>query len=103
HYLLEHRDALSLPTRRSSDLASHGSKLSSCTPRAKDVMPLPWWWALMRPGSTTAPGPPTMRGVRGSGGGGGAWVSGGAWAAGGRSEEHTSELQSRENVVCRLL
>src|SRR5690606_39706149 len=29
-----------------------------------------------------------------------------AWAAGDpykRSEEHTSELQSRENVVCRLL
>src|SRR5690606_40641162 len=24
-------------------------------------------------------------------------------AAGGRSEEHTSELQSRENLVCRLL
>src|SRR5690606_40258065 len=26
-----------------------------------------------------------------------------ALAQGGRSEEHTSELQSRENVVCRLL
>src|SRR5690606_41017449 len=26
-----------------------------------------------------------------------------AHAAGGRSEEHTSELQSRENLVCRLL
>src|SRR5690606_41301476 len=26
-----------------------------------------------------------------------------AAAAGGRSEEHTSELQSRENLVCRLL
>src|SRR5690606_41362486 len=27
-----------------------------------------------------------------------------SWAAGGfRSEEHTSELQSRENLVCRLL
>src|SRR5690606_40136769 len=28
---------------------------------------------------------------------------GGALALGGRSEEHTSELQSRENLVCRLL
>src|SRR5690606_39772800 len=28
---------------------------------------------------------------------------GGAADAGGRSEEHTSELQSRENLVCRLL
>src|SRR5690606_41092596 len=27
----------------------------------------------------------------------------GAFAAGRRSEEHTSELQSRENLVCRLL
>src|SRR6266700_5571818 len=25
------------------------------------------------------------------------------WPAGTRSEEHTSELQSRENLVCRLL
>src|SRR5690606_41133408 len=25
------------------------------------------------------------------------------WIEGGRSEEHTSELQSRENLVCRLL
>src|SRR5690606_39561772 len=29
--------------------------------------------------------------------------SGGARAADGRSEEHTSELQSRENIVCRIL
>src|SRR5690606_41095743 len=25
------------------------------------------------------------------------------WPGSGRSEEHTSELQSRENIVCRLL
>src|SRR5690606_40311842 len=30
-------------------------------------------------------------------------VEGGGIAAGARSEEHTSELQSRENLVCRLL
>src|SRR6202044_4284430 len=29
--------------------------------------------------------------------------SGGRWPADARSEEHTSELQSRENLVCRLL
>src|SRR6266700_2664088 len=29
--------------------------------------------------------------------------SAGRWPASGRSEEHTSELQSRENLVCRLL
>src|SRR5438270_10660721 len=28
---------------------------------------------------------------------------GGAWGATGRSEEHTSELQSQSNLVCRLL
>src|SRR5690606_40455866 len=27
----------------------------------------------------------------------------GPWKLNGRSEEHTSELQSRENLVCRLL
>src|SRR5690606_41911686 len=30
-------------------------------------------------------------------------VAGGGGLDGGRSEEHTSELQSRENLVCRLL
>src|SRR5436309_11590117 len=32
-----------------------------------------------------------------------AWLSQDAWHAQPRSEEHTSELQSRENLVCRLL
>src|SRR5690606_39390232 len=31
------------------------------------------------------------------------YLGDGTWIAGGRSEEHTSELQSRENLVCRLL
>src|SRR5690606_40043054 len=39
------------------------------------------------------------RAKRGSGYGGGTNRNGGAF----RSEEHTSELQSRENLVCRLL
>src|SRR2546430_8566654 len=30
-------------------------------------------------------------------------ASGGGAGAGGRSEEHTSELQSQSNLVCRLL
>src|SRR5699024_11952637 len=44
-----------------------------------------------------------VRCVRGRGGGwpGGRW---GGWRCGGpRSEEHTSELQSRFDLVCRLL
>src|SRR5437868_12778990 len=39
-------------------------------------------------------------------GGVGVWTSAGGWelnVAGGRSEEHTSELQSRFDLVCRLL
>src|SRR2546429_9342597 len=36
-------------------------------------------------------------------GAGGAWSSETAWVDGGRSEEHTSELQSRLHLVCRLL
>src|SRR5690606_39823476 len=47
------------------------------------------------------PGPPS------SGRSGHAWRRGGVGGpvrlAGPRSEEHTSELQSRENLVCRLL
>src|SRR5206468_10835800 len=31
------------------------------------------------------------------------WLRGRGVAAGGRSEEHTSELQSRSDLVCRLL
>src|SRR2546430_13649860 len=33
----------------------------------------------------------------------GVWVLGGLLAMCGRSEEHTSELQSQSNLVCRLL
>src|SRR5207302_7874062 len=36
-------------------------------------------------------------------GGGGGGSGGGGGIFRGRSEEHTSELQSRENLVCRLL
>src|SRR5690242_21418230 len=31
------------------------------------------------------------------------WFGASAYVAGGRSEEHTSELQSHVNLVCRLL
>src|SRR5688572_31943255 len=39
----------------------------------------------------------------GSGGGGGGGGGSGGGGGGGRSEEHTSELQSQSNLVCRLL
>src|SRR5690606_39627828 len=38
-----------------------------------------------------------------TGSGGRALLGGGVLVHPGRSEEHTSELQSRENLVCRLL
>src|SRR5690606_39865931 len=47
-------------------------------------------------GPGQGPGPP-------AGGGRGQRPAAGIPVLAGRSEEHTSELQSRENVVCRLL
>src|SRR5688572_32360790 len=41
--------------------------------------------------------------AEGFGGGGGGFGGGGGGFGGGRSEEHTSELQSQSNLVCRLL
>src|SRR5690606_40119179 len=52
-----------------------------------------------RPGPPRRPAPHPDAG----GTGGGAPVRGRAPGASPRSEEHTSELQSRENLVCRLL
>src|SRR5690606_42144987 len=57
------------------------------------VSPPPGREALVGPG----------RPVRGSGSRCPGEVRGAARSAGARSEEHTSELQSRENLVCRLL
>src|SRR5690349_10842976 len=42
-------------------------------------------------------------GGKGDGGGNGGAVGSGCAACAGRSEEHTSELQSRRDLVCRLL
>src|SRR5690606_42100110 len=74
-----HRDLHSFPTRRSSDLASW----KFAAPLARAV-PLPA--TSRRHGWSTNP-PPSPADC----------------ALNSRSEEHTSELQSRENLVCRLL
>src|SRR3712207_7534171 len=61
---------------------------------------LPPFWSAIEPESRRAPGPDGVRSV---------FVRCGAtiarWRrrAGRRSEEHTSELQSRQYLVCRLL
>src|SRR5688572_32466744 len=53
-------------------------------------------------GAGTAAGGGAGGGEGGGAGGGGAG-GGGAGGGGARSEEHTSELQSQSNLVCRLL
>src|SRR5437867_9918730 len=72
-----HRDLHSFPTRRSSDLSQHS--------RAGGVPPPP-----VAGGGGAGPGEAGRPPVGGD-------------AAGRRSEEHTSELQSPYDLVCRLL
>src|SRR5690606_41553153 len=81
-----HRDLHSLPTRRSSDLQAEAAALRAgpCGRRARRA-------AAASLGAHH----------RGAHGGGARRHLGGLGV--GRSEEHTSELQSRENLVCRLL
>src|SRR5690606_42054755 len=85
-----HRDLHSFPTRRSSDLYERGT-----------IVPI---------GSTTdwpVYADETITGQRIAMGAGAQgyslFVDADALIAAYRSEEHTSELQSRENLVCRLL
>src|SRR5690606_39737801 len=79
----------SFPTRRSSDLRCPGLR-HVAAPHTRDGVPQPAGPAL--PALPRPPDPALGR------------VRRRAVAAGpGRSEEHTSELQSRENLVCRLL
>src|SRR5690606_41280713 len=69
----DHRDLLSFPTRRSSDLCRTAT----------------WWTSCCVETPARHPGA--------------AWPPAAGCGSNGRSEEHTSELQSRENLVCRLL
>src|SRR5437016_8113857 len=71
----DHRDLHSFPTRRSSDLARHERAGARRGAQRRS-----------RPGAGARLAD-TDR----------------AWAASPRSEEHTSELQSLTNLVCRLL
>src|SRR5690606_39504085 len=75
----DHRVLLSFPTRRSSDLPRAGSR--RCARPAAAV-------------ASRGPGRRRRRARR---------CPAPAGCAPPRSEEHTSELQSRENLVCRLL
>src|SRR5690606_41590009 len=86
----DHRHLRSFPTRRSSDLNASPGKV--CSPTTSSAPP---------------PGAPGRRGTwsRNNCRASPKWTSTQSctpqtWT---RSEEHTSELQSRENLVCRLL
>src|SRR5690606_41601043 len=82
----------SFPTRRSSDL-------SSCRPRCSWPASRRATWSSRSSSTTPAPAPARRGGSTTSAGS----VGGAAAGPTTRSEEHTSELQSRENLVCRLL
>src|SRR5436309_6742676 len=78
----DHRDLHSFPTRRSSDLRQLQSQVLQELVAAQD---------RQREAAEASVVLPEQLGRHGFGG------------RGERSEEHTSELQSRENLVCRLL
>src|SRR5690606_39877544 len=84
-----HRDLHSFPTRRSSDLTS--PKDTTCNWPFFGSRRPGWEWASTLPRASGD----ASRNARAS------------WSIScfgpSRSEEHTSELQSRENLVCRLL
>src|SRR5690606_41364060 len=82
-----HRDLHSFPTRRSSDPAAEACTSARSCPFGTSLSLAP----VASPFST-APVEP-----------GSAAPSSGTCSSAARSEEHTSELQSRENLVCRLL
>src|SRR5690606_41917592 len=92
---VSHRDLPSFPTRRSFDLVNSGrsaAKGSDRKPRLSTVpafLGRPPVQAGMVPAALPAFSAPS--GVRV------------VPSLAARSEEHTSELQSRENLVCRLL
>src|SRR5690606_41837313 len=76
-YTLSLHDALPISAYRSRCLAGQGRLVSGASTRSPDVLA---WTDGCQDMSATEPG-----------------------CAGPRSEEHTSELQSREKLVCRLL
>src|SRR5690606_41863927 len=89
----DHPALHSFPTRRSSDLTSCGR---SCT--AWPCSPSTATWITRAPTPARSRATPSSACARGS-----ASVVIPSSEPTVRSEEHTSELQSRENLVCRLL
>src|SRR5690606_39997831 len=100
---IDHPHLHSFPTRRSSDLAAHSADLSTHTHR-RHIGAIEQWRSDIgdiKDGEALYALPAT-RGAQ-QGGGDLAIVYSCRMRPEIRSEEHTSELQSRENLVCRLL
>src|SRR5690606_39342757 len=98
-----HRDLHSFPTRRSSDLLAHAPVDARwCLIHATHAEPAEYE-AVARRGAVAGLCPITEANL-GDGifPAAGFLAAGGRFGVGSRSEEHTSELQSRENLVCRL-
>src|SRR5690606_41444902 len=94
-----HADLHPFPTRRSSDLRAPSTIWTTLRPASSRPMPR-GAFSISTPRSPAGSGmtlPAGERGMRLSD------LVRGDGAALIRSEEHTSELQSRENLVCRLL
>src|SRR2546422_6326759 len=104
------RSASASPTRRfkSSDSTTHGPAMRNGEAPAPKccAMSVAAAGELRRPlrlgEGRRAPGPPLLARRAHEPGEQGVW-SGGSRLELGRSEEHTSELQSRLHLVCRLL
>src|SRR5690606_40048204 len=97
HRLGSHRALRSFPTRRSSDLAEPVSERMPLQPLIYTEFP------NLTPEAAAVRERRLMRQLTEGAGGGGQWGDLEVASSESRSEEHTSELQSRENLVCRLL
>src|SRR5207247_9202569 len=95
--LVRHRHVPSLPTRRSSDLTVAGGRLGGRGRRAAPVSMSATSYLRNLAGSRVRMRPSLSH--PSSGARQAAWTPRNT----ARSEEHTSELQSRVDLVCRLL
>src|SRR5690606_41897001 len=84
HRSRDHRALHPFPTRRSSDLPSPHWTMSICAPAGQLTVDSSGMERVMGDELSSTTSFPTSLSAS-------------------RSEEHTSELQSRENLVCRLL
>src|SRR5690606_41937003 len=98
---VRHRDLPSFPTRRSSDLARVAVGNIGGLPWGNETLPPDVYGFWGNETGVYLQGYPKIVGYAYATSP--SFISSPSGPAGSRSEEHTSELQSRENLVCRLL